>query len=239
MTATIIPFAPDFDREAIERRAAVEGSVVVGSARALIINNPAAYVEAGELRKEVNVKDAALETAFKVQKQAIDAAKKTVLEFEKRVREPFQLAREIIDDKLLVYSREQERLRREEEEKLRKLAEKLDEERRLSEAEALVAAGVPEEAALSVLDQPSTMPAPSIPSAVPKVAGLSMRETWRAEVVDAVALVQFAAMHPEMMPSLVLPNGPGLNALARSQKGALSIPGVRAVREEAVSGSRR
>ena len=234
----VIPFN-EASLEIIERRAHVEGSATVALARDLVITDAASYVAAGELRKEVNRRDKILEDEFKPIKQSLDQAKKKVLDFEKKAREPLGVARGIIDEKLVAFQKAQERIRQEQETKLREIAAKAEEDRRLAEAQALVDAGVPEEAALATLDAPSTMPAPSLPSSVPKVPGISFRETWGAEVLDLYALVCFAAMHPEMVASLVLPNGPGLNALARAQKGALNINGVRAVKGDGVSGSRR
>jgi hypothetical protein len=59
-----------------------------------------------------------------------------------------------------------------------------------------------------------------------RVAGVSFRENWRAEVVDKLALVKAIAARPELV-NLVDPNLNALNHLARAHKNALELPGVR------------
>jgi hypothetical protein len=235
----VVPFTMNrASLEIVERRAHIEGSAIVQSATALAVADAEGFLAAGELRKEVNTKDAILEKEFKPIKQAIDTAKKTVLEFERKAREPFITARGIIDGKIVTYQQEQRRVQQEREDALRRAAKKIEDDRRLREAELAVAAGATEEQALEILEQPSTAPPPSVPLDVPRVAGLSFRESWKARVTDFNALVAWSAMHPEMAASLLVPNETGINGLARSQKAALSIPGVEAYCEQVVSGTR-
>ena len=233
----LIPFN-EASLEIMERKARIDGTAVVQSANMLVVNDPGGYALAGELRKEVNEKDGVLEREFKPIKQAMDAAKKKILDFEKRAREPFQKAREIIDGKILTFRMAQEQIRREEEDRLRREAQRREDDRKMREAEAAVKEGATQAEALEIIERPSTAPAPVVPLDLPKIAGLSVRKAWKARVVNFPALLMFAAMHPEMAASLVVANEPGLNALARSQKEALAIDGVEAYVEEGVAGSR-
>lgn len=104
-------------------------------------------------------------------------------------------------------------------------------------AERLIAAPV---AAPTVTARPVFVPvAPAPPK--PAAAGVSFRDSWTAEVVDLLVLVKAVAgkcptcrctaPHPGQPVTLLAPNQAALNGLARSLKGALAIPGVRAVNE--------
>lgn len=56
--------------------------------------------------------------------------------------------------------------------------------------------------------------------------GLSVREYWRAEVADLLELVRAVARDSSLL-YLLQPNAAALNHLARAQRDALRIPGVR------------
>ena len=61
-----------------------------------------------------------------------------------------------------------------------------------------------------------------------KIAGISVSETWCAEVIDVEALVK--AVASKKIPSIsVLPNEPFLNQQARSLKEQFNFPGCKAV----------
>jgi len=68
--------------------------------------------------------------------------------------------------------------------------------------------------------------APVAPLTPPKVAGISSRSNWSAECTDLAALIAHVAAHPEYL-NLLQPNQQALTALAKAQKRALNIPGVR------------
>jgi len=69
---------------------------------------------------------------------------------------------------------------------------------------------------------------------VPPVQGLSFTEHWHAEVESLHALVKAAASDPNLLAYLDANMVP-LNALARSQKDSMAIPGVKAVKETSSS----
>jgi hypothetical protein len=237
-TDNVLPFTVNQQSlEIVEKRAKLESSAVMQLATELVVKDNETYLAAGELRREINVKDGVLEREFKAVKQSIDASKRTVLSFESKARTPFAEALKVVDGKLKLYRDEQEEKRRAEEERLRAAAKKLEDDRRLREAEEAIKGGATEEEALQVLEQPSTMPAPSLPALVPKLPGTAFVERWRAEITNLHDLVLHVGMHAELL-NLIEPNMPALNQMARAQKGALSIPGVRAVAEESVSGKR-
>jgi hypothetical protein len=67
-----------------------------------------------------------------------------------------------------------------------------------------------------------------VESAIPAGFGAATRRTWGAEVYDKLALVKAVAEGKAPLEAVEAAM-PVLNGLARSLKGALSVPGVRAV----------
>lgn len=78
------------------------------------------------------------------------------------------------------------------------------------------------------------MPAPTVQSEKPKVAGLSGREKYKAEVVDMGAFIKAVAERPELL-GLVKVDESALNKLAGALKTALQIPGVRVYTEKTLA----
>jgi hypothetical protein len=70
--------------------------------------------------------------------------------------------------------------------------------------------------------------APTAPK--PAAPGVSFRDNYSAEVTDLIALVQSVATGAQPI-TLLLPNMPALNQMARALKDAMSIPGVKAKNE--------
>jgi len=83
----------------------------------------------------------------------------------------------------------------------------------------------------------AAIPAPV--EAPTQVAGISHRVVWSAEITDFDALVRAAAEKPGMYRAYLMPNMQALNVLAKAQKEAMEIPGVRAVSENVVAAGRR
>ena len=90
------------------------------------------------------------------------------------------------------------------------------------EAEAQEQAEIAREKALDA----ELMPAPIAMSEKPKVAGLSGREKYKAEVTDMAAFVKAIANRPDLL-GLLKVDESALNKMAGALKSALSIPGVR------------
>lgn len=106
------------------------------------------------------------------------------------------------------------------------------EKQRIAEIEQLRAAGMLDQAEnlagapLAIV--PIPRPAPT------KMKGISVKTTWKAEVFDEDAIIAFALEHEEWRHLLGL-KMPELNTLARMQKDAMAIPGVRAVSKRSIS----
>jgi colicin import membrane protein len=185
---------------------------------------------AGEDLKSIKARQKKLEDARTSICKPLLNAQRAVNDLFRGPQETLAQAERIIKRGILSYQETEERKRREAEataaEALRKEREKLQLQAaraaaagRFEKAEALrdTAAAVPERMQIA-------------PSA-PRMSGLASKSTWRAELTDKLALVKYVADHPEWL-HLVDVNTTALNGLARSQKSALAIPGVKAVEEK-------
>lgn len=133
---------------------------------------------------------------------------------------------------------ERERLQREADtaaERDRQAAQKAAEDTRLAEAATLETAGDAAGAMALIKAPVFVLPVVAAPVFVPppaqiatKVEGASFGETWGAEVIDMLALVKAVAAGQQPLTYLKV-DTVALNGVARALRGALAIPGVRAV----------
>jgi len=160
-------------------------------------------------------------------------------------------AKKLAKDKYDTWELEQERIRQEEErrkqeEALRKQREteeaerqrlaKLEEEERLRLAANAEELGATAEQVNDILEGPISIPEveayvppepPPLPTVAPtfkKAAGVSARWAYSVRVTDLIALIKAAAVSPHLA-GFLQPNESALNAIARSQKDAFSLPG--------------
>lgn len=100
---------------------------------------------------------------------------------------------------------------------------KAEENRRITAAVEAEANG-DRAGAEAILNEPPPDIVVTVKPEIAKVDGVNKpRDNWSVAVFDMDALARHAD------PALLLPNYPALNSLARAFKGALNIPGVRAV----------
>lgn len=119
-------------------------------------------------------------------KAKADEAHKAVCAMENRLLEKPTRAMAMVSDVAIAYKKEQDRLAREEKERIEALRRKEEEERRLAEAAALEEQGHVEEAEKVIAaPMPSTY---RFVSPMPKVSGLATRKTWKVRVIDAKAV---------------------------------------------------
>jgi hypothetical protein len=118
---------------------------------------------------------------------------------------------------------EQDRLAREEAARRSREEQELARSVALEEAATLEAQGMPEEAA-AVVEQAIAAPAPvvHIVPAAPKVDGVSHRENWKFEVIDANAIPREYLSIDEKK----------LGAVVRALKGSTRIAGIRVYPEQ-------
>jgi DNA repair exonuclease SbcCD ATPase subunit len=76
--------------------------------------------------------------------------------------------------------------------------------------------------------------APAAEISAPKVAGISTRGTWKAEVTDKMALIRFVAANPQFA-SLLDANQSAINQMAKAMKSTMAIDGVRAYEDKSIA----
>lgn len=142
-------------------------------------------------------------------------------------------AEKLLKRKMADYTIEQERIARE---TMARLEAEARAERERLEAEALAAIDAGEiDQAEELLVEAESQAAPEVKPATPKVEGVAMRPTWKAELVDKAAFIRHVVDHRPDLLTLVEIRQSGLNDLARAQKEALDLPGVKVVRDLTVA----
>jgi hypothetical protein len=136
-----------------------------------------------------------------------------------------------IKAQIVKYREEEERQRRAEEARLRQIARQQEEERRLQEALLAELEGNHEEAEDILAEEVYAVP-PIVEKTLPKVEGISTVETWKAEIVDLMALVKAVAEGRAPI-SLLSGNQTAVNSIAK-HKGTLTYPGIRVYPETVV-----
>lgn len=213
-------------------------------ARGLTISDPDSYGHACEFLKGIKALRDEIAETFDPHIKRAHEAHKALLKERQDAEAPLAEAERITKNALVAFDREQERLRREEEQRRQEALRREEEDRRIEEAIAIEAegratgdVGLLAEAA-ELLEAPVTVPAVAVPVSTPKVSGISYRETWSARVTDMKALVKYVAANPQFI-GLLQANTTAINAQARSLKGALAIPGVEPVATRDVAAGRR
>lgn len=209
-------------------------------AKALVIDTPESYSLAAEMLKGIKGLRAKIADTFGPLKAKTYTAWKAVCDEEKKADTPLTEAEGVIKAAMVAWDTEQAQLAAAEARRLAEEARQAEETRRVAEAAALereaVATG---DASLlaeaeAIISEPVVAPVVIVPKATPTVAGISYRETWKAEVTDLAQLVRAAATNPTLI-ALLQPNTTAINGMARALKGTMRVPGVRVYSERGVA----
>jgi hypothetical protein len=244
--------APVIETQELEAQAAAISQKIA----LIAITDQASFEAAVEDRAEIKRRLGKIEEVMGPICEAAHKTWKTAVAKREGLKAPFVEADRAYARAMGAYEQEQERKRREAEEAARRDRERREAEdraraaaeqdrlRREEEDRRIAAAAAAEQrgdnaAAEKILEQPLPTPtvaprpvfvpvAPSAPK--PVAAGVSFRDNWTAKVTDLMALVQAVAKGEQPI-TLLQVNQPALNGLARSLKGAMTVPGVEAVNE--------
>ena len=224
--------SPEPTAEVRVARLADETQAMLVAAQGHAVTTAAEFVDVSEGLKIIKAKSKDLDALRKSMTQPLDEAKRRILALFKVPQDRLQEAESAIKGALLVYSEKQEARRAAEEARLREQARK--EEERLRARAEKAAAGGHEEKAEALIEQAEGVLTPIVASPQPKVSGVTMRTTWKAEVTDKAALIK--AVAEGKVPDVALePNMTFLNQQARSLKDALDYAGVEALSEKTVA----
>jgi len=161
------------------------------------------------------------------------------LEAKKRLDGPLDDAERLLKDKIGGWLREQERVRLEAQRALEAEARRIAQEEQWDRAAEALMRGVTQESVDAELAQPLVVEqVAKVEPTYEKRSDVVSVTTYAAEVTDFSALVKAAAQNPGLLVYLE-PSMVALNAAARAQRGALSIPGVRLLSKTDVRGKAR
>lgn len=130
---------------------------------------------------------------------------------------PVDGAIEVVDGKIGVYLKREEDRRAAAERDAREAALKAEQDRALAEASHLSELGLVAEAN-TVLEEAITAPAPAVimPSSVPKIAGVSQRQTWHYRIMNEALIPR----------EYLTVDNVKLNQVVRALKNQTKIPGI-------------
>ncbi len=188
------------------------------------------YQGAGDVLRLIKTKVKDLDELRRGMTRPLDEAKKKIMDLFRPRQDDLANAENLLKADMLDWQREQDRIRDEEEARLREAARK-ETERLEARAERAAERGKPEQAAV-LQEQAEAVPVPVVPGA-PKAYGTSTRQSWEAVVTNKTALV--AAVAAGAVPEVVLDvNMAVLNQQARALKDQLRYPGVEAVTKDSL-----
>jgi hypothetical protein len=211
---------------------AAEASLTLTGAQTFKVATTAQYEEAGAKLQAIKALSKKLDETFDPHiKRAFEAHRGLVSE-KKTHQTPLQTAEALIKRAMLGYQQDEERKRQELEARAAQEARK-ERERLEAQAAKLTAQGKTEKAEVKAA-QAAAVVAPMIAPTTPKLAGISTRTTYRAEVYSLMELVKAVAACTVPINALQ-PDQAFLNNQARAMKETLAYPGVKAVAETGLS----
>lgn len=193
-----------------------------------VIQNNDDYNRAGQILLTIKDIRKKIENTFKPIKQKMDAAKKEVLDQEKLVDKPLAKAEAWIKPLITQYNIEQEKIRKAEEDRLREIARKEEEERQFQAALAAEQSGNKEEAE-AIIEAPIQAAPVIVQKTVPKVAGIAITKTWSYRIVNEKLIPR----------EYLIPNEKMIGSVVKNSQGKINIPGVEPYSVDGVSAGRR
>ncbi len=188
----------------------------------VIVDNDS-YLASAEDLKQIKAQIKAIEDYRKSITDPINEQIKRIKAFFDVPINKLKEAEEVIKGAILKYQKEQERIRLEEQARLREEAEK----RRLEleqKAKKLEEQGKTEKAE-EVKQQAETIITPILANDTVKVAGISKMKVWKYRITNESLIPR----------EYLIPNEKMLTQIAKSTKGALKIPGVEFYCEETIA----
>ena len=199
-------------------------ALIVQEASSLVIRTQNDYECAGSLRMRIKGKIKEYDEKRKSITAPLDLAKKNIMALFNPIIDRLNNGVEILDQGVIIYTEEQERIARvaqaKADEEARKAREKAEARARELEAQGKT------ERAEAMQAKADAVVAPVIIAATPKVAGQAIQERWYAEVIDFNTLSN----------DYKLADQSKLDKVASATKGKINIPGVKFYSKKIVSG---
>jgi len=215
-------------------------STLLATSQQMHIATVTDYEHAGDLLKQIKGRAKAIEEQRVELTKPINQALRKINDLFGRPLDLLKKAEAALKSSMLAYQQAQERKRREEELRLQELARKEEARlRKLAEAKAVKAEAKGEtDKAEEIRESVQSIPVPTVQVETPKVAGISTRTIYRAEVFDLMALLN-AVVAGVVPTEAILPNDKYLSQTARALKDAMKWPGVRVLSEDVLAAGGR
>lgn len=200
---------------------------MVGQAAMLSVTDDASFSRGGEMLLEIKRRAKIVDERFADPVSLAHKAHKALTALRDSVLSPFKQAEITIKGKLGTYQMDIERKRQEEADRLRRQAEAQAEADRIAKAEKQMDKGDLAGCKETLEAAPAFVPPPRVTTPEPpKVAGVSFKDVWKFEIVDASKLPA----------EYLIPNEKAIGQTVKGLMGKTSIPGVRVWAEKGVSG---
>jgi len=223
---------PEANVEETARAAVSKSQVALRKAETLEITTPDEYLATGVALREVKSRAKEIEEEKRLILRPLDEARRQIMALFRPAEDNLVQAERLLKAGMLDWTQGQERLRQQEQARLQEIARK-EADRLAAEAERAAAKGQDERAAVLQKAAASASASAPVVAPPPGAPGTSIRQTWRAVIIDKLALIKAVAAS-EVSPDTLEPNMVILNQMVREVKGAISLPGVQAVAEETV-----
>ena len=214
---------PQVERPEEENKLGRQVSLIERQASSVAVTSEEGFVRAGELTKQVKAMQKQVTEYWEPMRKSTYEAYTAVNQHKKEMLDPLESAENILKRKMSDYTMEQERIRREQEEAMRKAAE-AEMARKLEEAEDAESRGdtVGAEFAMAEAEvMEGVAVSGGLRHQAPKAKGVSQTKTWKITKIDSEK-VPVSLNGMELRPvdeKLVL-------QLIKASKGKISIPGV-------------
>ena len=200
------------NQEIIENQSAVKQEIELALKPEIVVVNQETYVAANDHISRLQTLKKEVQKRFAEPKKKASEAHKAICELEKTFLAPIENKIRLLKDSTTNwYAAEQQRIAAEE-------------ERRKAEAEKLAALAVEAENSGEADIAAEAVAAAAMENAIvtvmPKVKGTSMREVWKAVIVDINAIPR----------EYLVVNQAALDKVAQATRGAIVIPGVKMVK---------
>jgi flagellar biosynthesis GTPase FlhF len=208
----------------------IESGIVNINDRAImlqVIDNET-YIVAGEMLLTCKEMEKKIKDFFKPHKDNAYNAHKALCKAETDELNKLNPGINHLKKEISSYQQEQERLRRIEEKRLREIARKEEEERKLREALQAEAEGNNEEAQ-AIIDEPIEPPPVIVPKSTPKIEGITSRIQWNFRIVNESKIPR----------EYLIPDRMKIGAVVRALKGAAKIDGIEVYSESNIAAGRR
>ena len=206
-----------------ERELGREVSAIEQHAASIVIQSDEDYAAASTFARNIKSAQKKVKDYWEPMRVSTYNAYKSVTDHKKQMTDPLDKAESIIKRKMSVYQMEVERKRREEEERLRRLAQE-EMDRKLAEAAKAEAKGdvYGAEFAMAEAEAIDNMAATMTYQPVSqKPAGISHTKSWEIKSIDLRKLPdEFNGV------ALKIPDTKAIMNLIKASKGSIQIPGV-------------